>query len=451
ALAARIERIGVEGGEGSDCGRAGRHRVGILGQRAEEALEILVEHGVDRDRSHERIELLPGGQVPVDQEVAHLEKGALLAALLDRDAVVAQDALLAVDERDRALARARVRIAWIQRDVAGLRAQLADVDSAFAFAADHDRKVEGLPVDAQLCGFRHWGLPNPRIVIQGLSPRVVAGCAASLVPFGLGGWSERVRVQQLFDLSGRTALVTGGGRGIGRHIAIGLAEAGADGALASRKGDKRRAPAAATPEPRRRARALPGDLADATSIDALADAALAAVGRLDILINNAGVIWGAPTLDFPMKGWDRTFAINVRGLWQLSQRVARHMAERGGGAIVHVSSISGLRGSPEEKEPAIAYNAAKGAVITLTKDMAVKVARHGIRVNSIAPGAFDTDMMDWVRGDAEKEARFFAQIPLARAGGEDDVKGAAVFLASDAAAYITGHNLIVDGGWFVSA
>jgi NAD(P)-dependent dehydrogenase (short-subunit alcohol dehydrogenase family) len=260
-----------------------------------------------------------------------------------------------------------------------------------------------------------------------------------------------VRVQQLFDLSGRTALVTGGGRGIGRHIAIGLAEAGADVMVASRKIDNCQAVASAIEALGRRAWALPIDLADPASIDALADAALGTVDRLHVLVNNAGVTWGAPTLEYPMKGWDRTFAVNVRGLWQLSQRVARHMADQGGGSIVHVTSISGLRGSPEEKEPAIAYNAAKGAVITLTKDMAVKLARYGIRVNSIAPGAFDTDMMDWVRGDEEKEARFFAQIPLARAGGEDDVKGVAVFLASDAAAYVTGHNLVVDGGWLVSA
>jgi NAD(P)-dependent dehydrogenase (short-subunit alcohol dehydrogenase family) len=258
-----------------------------------------------------------------------------------------------------------------------------------------------------------------------------------------------VRVQQLFDLSGRTALVTGGGRGIGRHIALGLAEAGADVIVASRKLPNCQATAAALGALGRRAWALQVDLADEASIDALADAALGTVDRLDILVNNAGVIWGAPTLEYPMAGWDRTFAVNVRGLWQLSQRVARHMAERGGGAIVHVSSISGFRGSLEEKEPAIAYNAAKGAVNTLTKDMAVKLARYGIRVNSIAPGAFDTDMMDYVRGDDEKLARFLSQIPLARPGGENDVKGAAVFLASDASAYITGHNLIVDGGWLV--
>jgi gluconate 5-dehydrogenase len=260
-----------------------------------------------------------------------------------------------------------------------------------------------------------------------------------------------LNVARLFDLTGRTALVTGGGRGIGRHIAVGLAEAGCDVVVASRKLESCEETAAALEKLGRRAWALPVDLADEASIDALADAALEAVGRLDILVNNAGVIWGAPTLDYPLKGWDRTFAVNVRGLWQLSQRAARHMAERGGGAIVHVSSISGFRGSLEEKEPAIAYSAAKGAVNTLTKDMAVKLAPHGIRVNAIAPGAFDTDLMDYVKGDDETLRRFLDQIPLARAGCEDDVKGAAVFLASDASAYVTGHILMVDGGWLVRA
>jgi gluconate 5-dehydrogenase len=260
-----------------------------------------------------------------------------------------------------------------------------------------------------------------------------------------------VRVQQLFDLSGRTALVTGGGRGIGRHIALGLAEAGADVVVASRKLRNCEETARRLEALGRRSWAIPVDLASESQIDDLADRALAAVGRLDVLVNNAGVIWGAPTLEYPMKGWDRVFDVNVRGLWQLSQRVARHMAEAGGGSIIHISSISGFRGSLEEKEPAIAYNAAKGAVNTLTKDMAVKLAPHGIRVNAISPGAFDTGMMDYVRDDEEKLARFLEQIPLNRPGAEDDVKGAAVFLASDAAAYVTGHNLVVDGGWLVRA
>ena len=256
---------------------------------------------------------------------------------------------------------------------------------------------------------------------------------------------------KLFDLSGRTALVTGGGRGIGRHIAKGLAEAGCDVVVASRKRENCEEAAAEFEAMGRRAWAFSVDLAEEASIDALADSVFGAVDRLDVLVNNAGVIWGAPTLDYPLEGWDRTFAVNVRGLWQLSQRVARHMAEHGGGSIVHVSSISGFRGSLEEKEPAIAYSAAKGAVNTLTKDMAVKLAPHGIRVNAIAPGAFDTDMMEYVREDEAKLAAFLSQIPLARAGGEDDAKGAAVFLASDAASYVTGQILVVDGGWLVRA
>ena len=117
----------------------------------------------------------------------------------------------------------------------------------------------------------------------------------------------------------------------------------------------------------------------------------------------------------------------------------------------NTSRAAGFRGSLEEKEPAIAYNAAKGAVNTLTKDMAVKLAPYGIRVNAIAPGAFDTDMMEYVKGDPVRLATFFEQIPLRRPGGEDDVKGAVVFLASDAGAYVTGHNLVLDGGWLVRA
>ncbi len=258
-----------------------------------------------------------------------------------------------------------------------------------------------------------------------------------------------MRVQQLFDLSGRTALVTGGGRGLGRHLAIGLAEAGADVFVASRKLENCRETARAVEKLGRRGVALRADLSRPQEVDALAERVLAETDRLHVLVNNAGVIWGAPTLDYPMEGWDKVFAVNVRALWQLSQRVARHMRDAGGGAIVHISSISGFRGSLEEKEPAIAYNAAKGAVNTLTKDMAVKLAPYGIRVNSIAPGSFDTDMMDYVRDDGPKLRAYLEQIPLGRAGGEDDIKGAIVFLASDAARYVTGHNLVVDGGWLV--
>ena len=263
------------------------------------------------------------------------------------------------------------------------------------------------------------------------------GCAAR---------GKRVHVRELFDLSGKTALVTGGGRGLGRHIALGLAEAGADVLVASRKLANCERVAGEIEKLGRRAAAFAVDLAVPAEIERLADAVLAKTPRLDVLVNNAALLRGAPTLDYPLDDWERVFAVNVRGLWLLSQRVARHMKDQGGGSIVHVSSYSGLRGATEEGMPAIAYNASKGAVITLTKDMAVKLARFGIRVNGIAPGAFDTDMMEHLRRDPERLRRYLATVPLGRAGGEDDIKGVVVFLASDAAAYVTGHTLVVDGG-----
>ena len=188
------------------------------------------------------------------------------------------------------------------------------------------------------------------------------------------------------------------------------------------------------------------DLQHSESIEALADQVLAETPRLDILVNNSGVVWGAPTLEYPIEGWEKVFNVNVRGLWVLSQRVARHMRDQGGGSIIHVSSISGYKGDFEEAQPAIAYNASKGAVITLTKDMAVKLAPYGIRVNGIAPGAFQTAMMDYLSREPDKLERLHARIPMHRSGGEDDIKGAVVFLASDAAAYVTGHTIAVDGG-----
>jgi gluconate 5-dehydrogenase len=255
-----------------------------------------------------------------------------------------------------------------------------------------------------------------------------------------------VRVQDLFDLSGKWALVTGGGRGIGRHIAMGLAEAGADVIVASRKLANCEEAVRDIEKIGRRGVALQADLARIEEVESLADRAIEAAGRLDILVNNAAVIWGAPTLEFPLDAWDKVFAVNVRSLWRLSQRIAVHMVEAGGGNIIQVSSISAFRGREEEAEPAIAYNASKGAVVTLTKDMAVKLAPHGIRVNSIAPGPFWTDMMDHVRHDEEQLREFYEQVPLRRSGREDDIKGAAVFLASAASAFITGHTLVVDGG-----
>jgi NAD(P)-dependent dehydrogenase (short-subunit alcohol dehydrogenase family) len=255
-----------------------------------------------------------------------------------------------------------------------------------------------------------------------------------------------MRALELFDLSGKTALVTGGGRGIGRFIAIGLAEAGAHVGLASRKILACEQAAAEIRDAGGRADAFEADVASPESIDRLVTDALGVLGRIDILVNNAAVVWAAPTLDYPLSGWDRVFDVNVRGLFYLSQQVARHMKESGGGSVIHVGSISAWRGDSDEDQPVIAYNASKGAVASLTIDMAVKLASHGIRVNSIAPGPFMTDMMSHISSDEERLSAYNAGRPLGRSGEEDDIKGAAVFLASDASAYMTGQTLVVDGG-----
>jgi gluconate 5-dehydrogenase len=255
-----------------------------------------------------------------------------------------------------------------------------------------------------------------------------------------------VRVQELFDLRGRTALVTGGGRGIGRHVALGLAEAGARVLVAGRK---RAALDDTLREIERRGgagAAFQADLAEPAQCERLVADAIAAAGRLHVLVNNAARVWAAPTLDYPLDGWDRVFALNVRGLWETTRLAARHMAAQGGGSIVQVGSISAWRGAPDAEQPVIAYAASKGAVASLTVDLAVKLAPAGVRVNCLAPGPFDTDMMNHLRGDPERMARSLRQVPLGRLGGEDDVKAAAVFLASDAARFVTGQVLVVDGG-----
>lgn len=256
-----------------------------------------------------------------------------------------------------------------------------------------------------------------------------------------------MKTPQLFDLGGRTALVTGGGRGIGESLAVGLAEAGADVVIASRKLDACKRVAERIEKMGRRAWALAADVSELSDIERLVDDSLSRVPRLDILVNNAAFAWGAPILDHTPEAWDRVFGLNLRGLFFLSQRVARHMIEAGGGNIIHISSIAALRGAADELEPSIAYTTSKGALHTLTRDMAIKLAPHHIRVNAIAPGAFDTSMLDHIKRNPERYRAFKARMPVGRIGGEDDAKGAVVYLASPASAFVTGHVLVVDGGW----
>ncbi len=259
-----------------------------------------------------------------------------------------------------------------------------------------------------------------------------------------------MKLQDLFRLNGKVALVTGGGRGIGRFIATGLAEAGADLVIASRKMKNLEA----TAEEIRKecgVRVLPVacDLQKEEEIERLVKSILETFSRIDILVNNAGATWGAPTLDFPLERWDQLFNVNVRGVWILTQRVARVMKEQGGGNIINISSIMGFRGSDEKIHPAVPYNSTKAAVNLLTMNLAVKLAPFNIRVNAIAPGYFRTDMMAYIEKPEFREQyeRMLEQIPMRRVGDMDDMKGLAVFLASDASAYMTGHVVVNDGGY----
>jgi len=253
-----------------------------------------------------------------------------------------------------------------------------------------------------------------------------------------------MRVQDLFGLSGKTAIVTGGGSGIGRQMAQALAELGADIVLCARKVERCEQAAAELSELGVRTLALRCDVRDPGEVQAVCERTMEELGRLDVLVNNAGTSWGAPAVDTPLEGWQKVVDVNLTGVFLVSQAAGRMMIDRGGGSIVNIASVAGLRGSPPGKMDAIAYNASKGGVIAFTRDLAHKWAPHGIRVNAIAPGWFPSDMSKALLDRFGDE--FVKSVPLGRFGGPDDLKGAVAFLASPASAFVTGHTLVVDGG-----
>jgi NAD(P)-dependent dehydrogenase (short-subunit alcohol dehydrogenase family) len=257
-----------------------------------------------------------------------------------------------------------------------------------------------------------------------------------------------MKVNELLDLKGKTAIVTGGGRGIGKFIAEGLAEAGADLVIASRKVQKCEEVCAELRKLGGKALAVKCDTSSDEDIQTLVDTTMKEFGKIDILVNNAGITWGAPTLQFPQDKWDKIFAVNVRGVWVLSQKVANIMKDAGGGKMINISSIMGSRGSIEEGHPAVAYNPSKAAVEVLTKNLAIKLARYKIYVNCIAPGFFRTDMMEYAFKPDMKPILdiMIGQIPLHMFGEAEHIKGLAVFLASKASDYMTGAIIPLDGG-----
>ena len=252
-------------------------------------------------------------------------------------------------------------------------------------------------------------------------------------------------VQQLFDLSGKTALVTGGSRGLGLQMAQALGEAGARIMLSSRKADDLEQATAQLQAAGINARWIAADCAREDDIQRLASETLQRMGDVDILVNNAGATWGAPAEDHPLAAWDKVMNLNVRGYFLLSQAIARaSMIPRKSGRIINIASIAGLGGNPVEMKT-IAYNTSKGAVINFTRALAGEWGVHGISVNAICPGFFKTKMAT-VLIEQLGEEKMASHAPLRRLGDDEDLKGLTLLYASDAGKHITGQWLAVDGG-----
>lgn len=250
---------------------------------------------------------------------------------------------------------------------------------------------------------------------------------------------------ELFSLQGQTAIITGGGRGLGAQIAQGYAESGiANLVLCSRKKEACEDTAAQLREQYGvNVLALSCDVTDAASVRDVVEQTVAQFGRVDIVVNNSGASWGAPFLKMPQEAWQKVVDTNLTGTFLMSQAAATVMAEHESGVILNIASIAGFGGTPPFMET-VGYNASKAGVIAMTKDLAVKLGKHNIRVNAIAPGFFPTKMAN---GLIEIGKDYIEDhTPLGRLGGEQDLKGAAIFLASPAASYITGAILPVDGG-----
>jgi len=250
-------------------------------------------------------------------------------------------------------------------------------------------------------------------------------------------------INQLFDLTGRVAIVTGGSRGLGQEMAEGLGEAGAKLMLCARR-EEWLTPA--VKEMRARGFTVEGcvcDVSKPSEVQSVVDRTVAAYGKVDILINNAGVTWGESPEKMPIDKWQRVIDTNLTGAFLFSQAAARDMLQRQYGRIINIASIAGLQGSVNGPHYA-GYAASKAGLMGLTRELAASWGRQGIRVNAIAPGFFHSRMADAAIPMAEPGIKAFSPIP--RVGDAGELKGVAVFLAADASNYITGQVIVVDGG-----
>jgi NAD(P)-dependent dehydrogenase (short-subunit alcohol dehydrogenase family) len=253
-----------------------------------------------------------------------------------------------------------------------------------------------------------------------------------------------MHIKDIFSLKGKTAVVTGGSVGLGAQMATGLAEAGANVVVAARKIDRCIEMCAKLEQNGVKALPVACDVSKAEDCQRLVDETMKEFGCLNILVNNAGISWVTDALEFPMDKWQRVINLNVNGTFQLSAMAARVMKEQGGGKIVNIASIGALGGDWPEYANSVPYTTSKGAIVAMTRDLAVKWARYGIYVNAICPGWFPTSLNDkHLEGLADK---LIPGIPLGRYGSDEDLKGTIVFLGSAASNYITGQLVIVDGG-----
>ncbi len=253
-----------------------------------------------------------------------------------------------------------------------------------------------------------------------------------------------MNVMDLFKLDGKTAIVTGGGRGLGAQIAEGFAEAGANVVLCSRKVEACEEMAEKLKQQGVRTMALECDVTKPEDVERVVKKTLEEFGAIDILVNNSGATWGAPVLEMPLDAWRKVLDVNITGTFLMSQAAGEAMVRQGSGKIINIASVAGLGGIDPRLMDTIGYNTSKGAVITFTKDLAAKWGQHNINVNALAPGFFPTKMS---KGLIEKGGNELLNMtPLNRFGTEEDLKGAALFLASRASDYVTGDVIIVDGG-----